>query len=165
MVSPGEAFEIAIRQHMRRVDSFINDELLTKIELGNKFIGVQIMSTTTEENKQLMTVSGLVEQSYSIADEHGFWQGEEHNFMEKLMLIVTEVAEAAEDHRAGRGIAELYFIEKNGKQKPCGIPSELADIVIRVCDMAGKYGVDLEEAIRVKAEYNKSREFMHGKTC
>lgn len=46
--------------------------------------------------------------------------------------------------------------------KPEGIPSELADIVIRVSDICGRYGIDLEAAIKEKMEYNKNRPYKHG---
>ena len=46
--------------------------------------------------------------------------------------------------------------------KPEGIPSELADIVIRVFDICGYYEIDLEAAIKEKMEYNKTRQFKHG---
>ena len=47
--------------------------------------------------------------------------------------------------------------------KPCGIPFELADYAIRIFDACGRYGIDLEQAIRVKMEYNKNRPYKHGK--
>jgi hypothetical protein len=46
--------------------------------------------------------------------------------------------------------------------KPEGIPSELADIVIRVMDICGYYGIDLEAAITEKMEYNRNRPIRHG---
>jgi len=51
------------------------------------------------------------------------------------------------------------YIEAN---KPEGIPSELADIIIRIGDFCGYYGIDLDAAIREKLEYNKSRSYRHG---
>lgn len=47
-------------------------------------------------------------------------------------------------------------------KKPEGIPSELADIVIRVADLCGFYGIDLEAAIKEKMQYNASRPYKHG---
>lgn len=47
--------------------------------------------------------------------------------------------------------------------KPCGIPSELADIIIRVLHFSGKHGIDIEQAVREKMLYNETRPFMHGK--
>lgn len=46
--------------------------------------------------------------------------------------------------------------------KPEGMPSELADIVIRVCHFCGERGIDLAEHIREKAAYNRTRAFKHG---
>jgi hypothetical protein len=46
--------------------------------------------------------------------------------------------------------------------KPIGIPSELADIIIRVLDISGAYGVDIEDAVRTKMEFNETREVRHG---
>lgn len=47
-------------------------------------------------------------------------------------------------------------------KKPEGIPSELADIVIRVFDICEYYGIDLEKAILEKHDYNVTRPFLHG---
>lgn len=46
--------------------------------------------------------------------------------------------------------------------KPEGIPSELADVVIRCCHYAGANRVDLAAAVREKTAYNKTRPFKHG---
>ncbi len=47
--------------------------------------------------------------------------------------------------------------------KPCGIPSEAADILIRVFHFCGKHGIDIEKAVEEKATYNETRPFKHGK--
>ena len=47
--------------------------------------------------------------------------------------------------------------------KPCGIPSELADVVIRVLHFSGKHGVDIEAAVAEKMRFNDSRPYKHGK--
>ncbi len=46
--------------------------------------------------------------------------------------------------------------------KPEGIPSELADVVIRCAHYAGANGIDLSAAVLEKAAYNKNRPFKHG---
>lgn len=46
--------------------------------------------------------------------------------------------------------------------KPEGIPSELADIIIRVLDTCGAWGVDIDTAVRTKLEFNRSRPYRHG---
>ncbi len=114
-----------------------------------------------------------------------------------LALIMTEVAEAIEEVRAGRAMDEAYYTI-NGKKvyrvtdgsgadwttdpggisvtssssgdatytgltaKPEGVPSELADVVIRVLDIADLYGIDLEATIAEKVAHNATRGHRHG---
>lgn len=67
----------------------------------------------------------------------------------KLMLMVSEVAEAMEGHRKGLNDDKL-------KDRPM-IEVELADAVIRVCDLAGALGLDLGGAIAAKVNFNVTR--------
>lgn len=46
--------------------------------------------------------------------------------------------------------------------KPEGIAIELADAVIRILDYCGHVGIDIEKAIEIKHEYNKTRPYKHG---
>lgn len=60
-------------------------------------------------------------------------------------------------------ISKVPYTERHeGRKKPEGIPIELADVVIRIADFCGRYGIDLQEAIRVKAAYNATRPHRHG---
>ena len=77
----------------------------------------------------------------------------------KLALIHSEVSEALECVRDGH--YEAYESETR-PGKPEGLPSELADIVIRVADLAGALGIDLESAIVTKMAYNATRQHRHG---
>jgi len=76
----------------------------------------------------------------------------------QLMLIVSEAAEALEDVRAGNFAASTN--PQNGK--PEGLPSELADIVIRTLDLADMLGIDLTRALEEKHSYNLGRAHRHG---
>lgn len=42
---------------------------------------------------------------------------------------------------------------------------ELADLVIRIADYSGRFGIDLGGAVLAKMRYNATRPHMHGKTC
>lgn len=113
-----------------------------------------------------MTISELVQRAHDIAALHGFWDdvyelkmlnpGTESTmraFMNnaignRLMLIVSEVAEAQEALR-------------NGDE--AGFREELADLVIRACDLAGGLDIDLEAEILKKMERNRNRPYKHGK--
>lgn len=68
---------------------------------------------------------------------------------EKLMLIVSEVAEGMEAHRRNLKDDKLPHRE--------GLEVELADAVIRICDLAGACGFDLGAAIAEKMAYNAVR--------
>lgn len=51
-------------------------------------------------------------------------------------------------------------------KKPEGIAAELADVIIRVLDYCAYAGIDIENVLEVKHEYNKSRPYRHGgKKC
>lgn len=104
-----------------------------------------------------MTISEMVAAAHAMAREKG-WHDEERNCGEMLALVHSEVSEALEEYRNGRGFNETWF----DLGKPSGFPGELADILIRVADMAGLYGIDLEEAVRVKMAYNATRPHRHG---
>jgi NTP pyrophosphatase (non-canonical NTP hydrolase) len=80
--------------------------------------------------------------------------------MELMMLIVTEVAEMAEAYRKDRNTRSAYLAPGG---KPEGVASELADVVIRCLDYAGRYGIDIGYAIQDKLAYNATRAHRHGK--
>lgn len=80
----------------------------------------------------------------------------------KLFLIVTEVSEAGEELRDGHTPEETYY-KPEKPTKPEGLPSELADVVIRVGDLCGILGIDLAAIIEEKMAYNASRPRLHGR--
>jgi len=80
-----------------------------------------------------------------------------------LMLAVTELAEALEEVRDHHGLNEVYYVtDKQGRQKPEGVPVELADCIIRIADMADRWGIDLEAVVCEKMAYNENRPYKHG---
>jgi NTP pyrophosphatase (non-canonical NTP hydrolase) len=127
-----------------------------------------------------MTIAEWQQEVHQGARDRGWYDGElgektPVRIASLLCLIHSEVSEALEDVRAGRmetKSSNTYTyddgdtIEKPAdvvvKTKPEGFPSELADIMIRVMDMAEWLGIDLEEQIRIKNEYNKTRGKRHG---
>lgn len=103
-----------------------------------------------------MTFEEMQLEHWKVMDSHGFH--DDFDVCEKLLLVVTEVAEATEEVRDGN--MATYFSEGG---KPEGYPSELADVVLRVMDMAQQGGIDLAAEIRQKIAYNKTRPFKHGR--
>lgn len=76
----------------------------------------------------------------------------------KLLLIHSEVSEAAEALRDGK--IKMWIDPSN--HKPEGVESELADTVIRIFDLAAALNMDLGNAIAVKMDYNRTRPHRHG---
>lgn len=99
------------------------------------------------------------------------------NIGELLMLVVSELGEALEAHRKGSlgGHACLIdMFDENEKDQnkwnenfreliKDSLEDELADAVIRIADMCGYLGIDLEKHIELKMKYNATREYKHGK--
>lgn|SRR4030043_808927 len=69
---------------------------------------------------------------------------------EKLMLIVTEVAEAMEAYR---------------EDNTDNFSEELAGILIRLLDLCGGLGIDIDSAVKNKMMKNLQRPPKHGKIC
>jgi NTP pyrophosphatase (non-canonical NTP hydrolase) len=105
-----------------------------------------------------MTIDELIQQAYTNAVAHG-WHDEPRSFFEELMLLVTEIAEAGEEYRSHRGLNEIYY---RADGKPEGIPVELADLMIRLGDLAGAHSIDLAHALEIKMDFNRTREWRHG---
>lgn len=106
-----------------------------------------------------MKINELVKEVGQNARDHGWWDGEERTFGELIALCHSELSEALQEYRNWGSLTETHYGD-NGK--PEGIPSELADTVIRIMDMCDHYGIDLEAAIIEKHEFNKSRPYRHG---
>lgn len=101
--------------------------------------------------------NALVAECFAAAMAGGWWTdlatGESligrRNVGETLMLIVSEIAEAMEGHRKG-------LMDDHLPDRPM-IEVELADALIRICDLAGAMGLDLGGAVAAKLDYNARR--------
>lgn len=125
-----------------------------------------------------MTIRELQAAAHANSVSHGWWdqqrrialtpEGEDLDkrlvlatIPEKLCLVHSEVSEALEDYRDGTMITVV-----NNDGKPEGFPSELADILIRILDLCGALGIDLETEVKIKMAYNATRPYRHGgKVC
>lgn len=104
------------------------------------------------------------------AVEKGFWEKED--LFKSILLVISEVCEGVEALRCNKRVGFEwidYMIEKGfdkdifeSKVKDT-FEDEIADTIIRLLDICGHLDIDIDTHIRLKMEYNSSREKLHGK--
>lgn len=82
-------------------------------------------------------------------DEYG--QLRQTSTFERLALVHSEVSEALEAFR--KTGADEWDVDG----KPEGLGSELADIIIRTCELARLHRFDLDQIVATKMAYNARR--------
>ena len=130
-------------------------------------------------------MKNLIAKAHGTAKEKGFWDTE-RNVSEMLMLIVSEVAEAQEalrkNHYANPEVVDslahdleldrtdeefllktLVWKSKFEENIKSSFQDEIADVAIRLFDLCGGMGIDLEKHIEMKMKYNSMRGYKHGK--
>lgn len=79
-----------------------------------------------------------------------------HAFPAYIALAHSELSEALEAYR------DKQTSETRDDGKPIGIGPELADVIIRVIDMADRWNIDLEYELRRVLNYGWTRSYHHG---
>lgn len=103
------------------------------------------------------TIRQLQRDAYAIAKAKGWHDDDDlspRQILAWLALVMSELAEAVEEVRRPS--------PPDPDGKPVGFASELADVVIRVGDMAEAMAIDLEAAVVEKMAYNRTRPLRHG---
>lgn len=86
----------------------------------------------------------------------------ERNIGEVIALMHSELSEALEEWRKHNCLNDVYYNHGDKPDKPEGFGIELADCVIRILDTAEAHGINIEELIILKDQYNRTRGFRHG---
>ena len=109
-----------------------------------------------------MNLANLQREAHAIAKEHGWWD-EERTFGDCIALVHSELSEALEAYREKHIWTDWRQLQTYPNGQPVGVGSELADVVIRVADMAEHDGVDLASEIETLRRENDERD-MTGRT-
>ena len=100
--------------------------------------------------KKNPTLSDFQKYVIKMEKERGFI---EQGVLQKTLMLGEEVGELF------KAIRKQQKIKIDHNSKFGSIDEELADIIIFVCSIANKYGIDLEKAFRDKEKINKKREW------
>lgn len=113
--------------------------------------------------EQIKTINAVALDLYKNAENKGFHdedniKGDVDNMAVWTANLHGEVSELWEAARKG----QLDSRCDKDVTLTCA-EEEFADIFIRCCDSAVAYGINLGQAVYLKAQYNANREHMHGK--
>jgi NTP pyrophosphatase (non-canonical NTP hydrolase) len=117
-----------------------------------------------------MNIKETMTRAYEINKKNGFWERPVETGV-RLMLVVSELAEALEADRHGRyfdggiGLMDLNDEDFKGEFQSDvkdTFEDELADAVIRLFDMCEGAHIDLPFHIEAKLRYNSLRPYKHG---
>lgn len=139
-------------------------------ESGREFDGVLmlIVSEASEALEEWRDNHEVTERYYSVAK----YRPEPHQIKHDNVDRMRDMQEWARllDRRGDGGFVPASDVPDDiavplvlaGFLKPEGVPSELADIIIRVGDVTEQYDIDLAQEVLLKQAYNSTRPHKHG---
>jgi len=123
-------------------------------------------------NVPTVGLNAMADKIFEANKKKGFWD-HNRNIGELLMLVTSELGECMEAHRKGRlasmeqmdiniGMGGEWMANFQAHVKD-SFEDELADALIRILDMCGGLGIDIQRHVEEKLHYNATRERLHGK--
>ena len=123
----------------------------TVSDVGN---GIALSMQRVMQAKET-TLNTLRDAIYEDAVAHGLWDDEEDYMPTDCMYFIKDE------------VSELDCAAIDWEDDVCNDNSafceELADVIIMCLSVAGKLGIDIDVAVKLKMEINKGRPWKHGK--
>ena len=124
----------------------------------------------------MTTIADLQARVHKVSQDKGWWEAE-RTVGDLIALMHSELTEALEEYREGRGPGDVYYtcqeLNTEGRvvttkvaesrteippgtlTRPEGVAVQLGDCVIRILDFCARWGVDLESLLEEKVAYNE----------
>ncbi len=113
-------------------------------EYGRQWEGI------AQSRRRSENLSELQREAHAIAKEHGWWD-EERTFGELIALVHSELSEALEAYRDEVLPSKPHLLSTK-------VASELADVVIRVADMAEWFKIDLAKSLEEDEDLGEAKQ-------
>ncbi len=110
-----------------------------------------------------MDIKELQKDVHRVAKEKG-WHDQERTVPMFIANTHRELSEAFQKYTTGEGTKPYTCVDFHNPPsiKPEGYGIELADVILRILDEAELRNIDMEECLKHKHEYNKTRSYRHG---
>ena len=128
----------------------------------------ELFNVASDQNLAMHTsLNTLRDAIYEDAVAHGLWEGTDCIVKECIDAAIQE-GEPADQEEMMRGWAMEVIRREVNELEEASVNAEpytdeLADVIIASLSVAGKLGIDIDEAVRRKMEINKARPWKHGK--
>lgn len=146
-----------IASHIRSFVSVLKEEGVKEDLAKPETLRTSELQADQGQVEFISAFNQLADEVHQNAKAHGFWETD-RNDGEMICLMHSELSEAHEAIRHGNPPDDKV-------PEFLGTEAELADVIIRIMDMAHARKWRVAEALIAKMEMNKSRPYKHGKLC
>lgn len=167
--SPAEA----LHAYAEQTERFTAAEVSTFEDAERVIVDLVRRLGEEKEKNERDTLNALAEDIHRNAVAHGWWD-DSPSFGEIVALCHSELSEALERFRDGEALVHgccghcgheeqcEQDVRSEGSCKPEGVAVEMVDCIMRILDWCAHEGVDVDEILRLKHEYNRTRPYRHG---